>query len=280
MMKALIVAIPLSAAAGFAIGGGIGGGEEAATAAETVTYVDSTAPIEERLTALERIISEERNARLVLEDQLGMIFEELDEMDGEIPRGEAAEPEPAAVAEAVVRPGTPAGYPPEFDSREEYLVSQLVDGGFAPDRANWIVERSTEYQWEAMQARYEARQNGGGFDWEALDPTARLRADIGDTEYERYLEATGQPSVVSVQSVMSTSPASRVGIQPGDEIRSYNGRRIFNMRELQMATNRAEPGTEVVVEVMRNGTPMTVSMPAGPMGVSAGAWGRPRGRGN
>ena len=284
MMKALIVAIPVSLAAGFALGG-LGGTEAPAAAEETVTYVDSTAPIEERLAALERIITEERNARLVLEDQLGMIFEELDEMDGEIPRGAAEEPdapEAPAFAQVTPRPGMLTDAPPGFESREDYLVSQLVEGGFAPDRADWIVERSAEYQWEAMQARYEARQNGEGFDWAALDPTARLRAEIGDAEYERYLEATGQPSVVSVQSVMATSPASRVGLQPGDEIRAYNGQRIFNMRELQMATNRATPGTDVVVEIVRDGAPITVSLPAGPMGVSAGAWGRPRGvgRGN
>ena len=282
-MKAVIVAIPVSLAAGIAIGGVLGGEEEPATAEQTVAYVDSSAPVEERLAALERIISEERNARLVLEDQLNMIFEELDQFDEEISRGGPSE---AEAAEAVVMRAGPGGglrnTPPEFDSREDYLISQLVEGGFSENRADWIVERSAEFQWDAMEARYEARQNGEGFDWATMDPTTRLRAELGDTEYAQYLEATGQPSIVSVQSVMATSPASRVGLQAGDEIRSYDGQRIFNMRELQIATNTASPGTDVVVEVMRNGSPMTVSIPAGPMGVQAGASGRGPGwrRGN
>ncbi len=270
-MKALIVAIPLSLVAGITIGSGLGGDEAPTTAGETVAYFDSTAPIEERLAALERIISEERNARLVLEDQLNMIFEELDQYGEEIPRGGPAVEQ---AAETVVfqagQVGVIGNTQPEFGSREEYLLNQLVEGGFTQDRANWIVERSAEFQWEAMRARYEARQNGEGFDWASLDPTMRLRAELGDVEYEQYLEATGQPSVVSVQSVMATSHADRAGLLPGDEIRSYNGQRIFNVRELQIATNTAAHGTEVVVEVTRNGSPMTVTVPAGPMGVQAG----------
>ncbi|MDJ0910932.1 MAG: PDZ domain-containing protein [Woeseiaceae bacterium] len=271
-MKALIVAIPLSLVAGIAIGSGLGGEESSGTAGETVAYIDSTAPIEERLAALERIISEERNARLVLEDQLNMIYEELDQYDEEIPRGGPAGEESAEVAVAQAGMAAIMGdSSQEFGSREEYLLNQLVEGGFSQDRADWIVERSAEFQWEAMQGRYEARQNGERFDWAELDPTTRLRAEIGDAEYERYLEATGQPSIVSVQSVMATSPAERVGLQPGDEIRSYGGQRIFNVRDLQIATNSAAPGTNVVVEVMRNGSPVTVSMPAGPLGIQAGS---------
>ncbi len=279
-MKVVIGANAVSLTAGYAIGAGLGGGENstADNPAEAAAYIDSTAPIEERLAALERIIAEERNARLVLEDQLSMIFEELDEFDGEISRGGASESDTRAVAQSTFVPGALSNYPPGFDSREEYVISLLIDGGFSPDRANWLVERGEEFRWEAMQARYEAMQNGEGVDWATLNPSNRLRAEIGDVEYEQYLEATGQSSTVSVQSVMATSPASRVGLQPGDEIRTYNGQRIFNMMELQRATMRAAPGTDVVVEVMRDGTPMTVSMPAGPLGITAGARGRPPGR--
>ncbi len=283
MMKAVIAAVAISLAAGIAIGGGYLGGQDTTTenAADTAAYIDSTAPFEERIATLERVIAEERNARLVLEDTLNMLFDELDQYEGEISRGGPAQPTAAEAVDVQTAPmGTLSNRPPGYESREDYLVSQLVGGGFDEDRANYIVDLSEEFQWEAMQARYEARQNGEGFDWASLDPTARLRAELGDSEYEQYLDATGQPSVVAVQSVMATSPANRVGIQPGDEIRAYDGRRIFNMRELPVATNTAAPGTEVVVEVVRDGMPMTLTMPAGPMGVQASgrersaAWGR------
>lgn len=283
-MKAVIVAIAVSLAAGFTLGGVFGETEQPTSQpnpAENAAYIDAGAPIEQRLAALERVIAEERNARVVLEDQLTMLFDELDRIDGETSRGGPQETTVASAAEIAAAEVQTTQTP---SSQRERSVDQLVEGGFSEARADRIVELSAEYQYEAMQARYEARQNGEQIDWfsEDLDPMARLRSELGDAEYEQYLEASGQPSVVAVQSVMPTSPASRIGLQPGDEIRAYNGRRIYNMRELQIATNSAQSGSEVVVEITRDGAPISMSMPAGPMGVTAGAWGRSPGgrRGN
>ena len=101
-----------------------------------------------------------------------------------------------------------------------------------------------------------------------------LRAEIGDTEYEMYLEANGRPTSVGISTVMASSPGERAGLQPGDEIVSYNGQRIFSTSELLQQTMTGGEGN-VVVDVMRDGAPMQLVLPRGPIGVEIG---RNRGR--
>ena len=131
----------------------------------------------------------------------------------------------------------------------------------------------SELQWELLQAGYEA-QNGGANEFRpGLDanPEWRLRQEIGDTEYEQYLEAMGRPTEIGIMEVMASSPASRAGLEAGDVVVSYNGTRIFNSNELRTFAMGGEPGTDAVMEIMRNGTPMQVTLPAGPMGIQMGA---------
>ena len=71
--------------------------------------------------------------------------------------------------------------------------------------------------------------------------------------------------------VMASSPASRAGLKAGDVIVSYNGTRIFNSNELRTFAMGGEPGTDAVVEIVRDGTPMQLTLPAGPMGIQMGA---------
>jgi S1-C subfamily serine protease len=102
---------------------------------------------------------------------------------------------------------------------------------------------------------------------------AALRKDLGDIEYEKYLKATGRPTEVRVMEVYATSNAERSGLKAGDEIVSYNGKRVFDPRELNTMTSQVAAGGSVTVEVKRNGQTMQVSVPAGPLGVSAGGGG-------
>ena len=90
----------------------------------------------------------------------------------------------------------------------------------SPDRAEYILRRESEMRYEQMQAVFEARSSG-----EALDPYNRsfsadalLRNEIGDAEYEMYLQANNRPTSVGVSSVMASSPASEPGCRPATKL--------------------------------------------------------------
>ena len=132
--------------------------------------------------------------------------------------------------------------------------------------------RESELQMEAMQARFEAQRLGEAFDFSdtRLNPGAALRAEIGDTEYEQYLEASRRPTSVRVGAVLESSPGQSAGLQPGDEIIRYDGQRVFNTFELNQQTIQGEPGQSVVIDVRRDGVIMQVVVPRGPIGVTTG----------
>jgi len=149
--------------------------------------------------------------------------------------------------------------------QEQRLAVDLVVAGFAPDRAEWIDRRFRELRMEAMQAKAEARRAGRPppADVEA----ATLRAELGDQDYERFLAARGVPSSVSVMRVLASSAAEHAGMQRGDEIFSYGGKRVFNVQDLNELALDGTRGEPVVVDVRRDGENLRIVLPRGPIGV-------------
>lgn len=156
--------------------------------------------------------------------------------------------------------------------REERENERIRAAGLTPERVAAINRRVDELRVAAQQAQFEAQRTGQRV--EAMNIEASLRKDLGDVEYEKYLKATGRPTEVRVMEVLATSNAERSGLQAGDEIVSYNGKRVFDPRELNTMTTQVAAGGSVTVEVKRNGQTMQVSVPAGPLGVNAGVGGR------
>jgi C-terminal processing protease CtpA/Prc len=153
----------------------------------------------------------------------------------------------------------------------DQLVAQLVAGGFAYERAEWIRSRNDEQLMLLVEARYDAERRGEPLSSEqlaALEPDRVLRKDIGDAEYERYLRALGREPAVNVMTVLENSPAARAGMRAGDRIVSYGGARVFDFREITPLTLQGTPGESVVVELMRDGRPVQILVPRGPLGVS------------
>jgi len=147
----------------------------------------------------------------------------------------------------------------------------MIAAGMSPDRVDWVLQRESELRFESLQARYDARnseQPQNRFD-PSFNPEAMLRAEIGDAEYENYLAANGRSTSVGISSVMASSPGARAGLQTGDEIVSYDGRRVFSASELIQQTMAGGEGN-VVVDVMRDGAPMQIVVPRGPIGVEIG----------
>ena len=123
---------------------------------------------------------------------------------------------------------------------------------------------------QALQAQYDAQRGG-----RPVDPGAgeqSLRTELGEADYERYLQAYGRPTAIPVRDVLASSPAERSGLQPGDEILAYAGKRVFDMRELNALTLEGTPGESVIVEVRREGQSVQLVMPRGPLGITGGGF--------
>ena len=236
-----------------------------------VSHFDDSAATEQRILALEAAVSEERRARQLLEDELLILFAEIDQLaaDREDRRGAEEEDREARDnidSESVAR---------RLQFREERQTTgrldAMIEAGISPDRADYILRRESEMRYEQMQAIYEARSSG-----EPLDPLNRnfnadamLRDEIGDTEYEMYLAADNRPTSVGISSVMASSPGERAGLQAGDEIVGYDGERVFSSSELIQQTMAGGDGN-VVVDVVRDGSAMQIVLPRGPIGVEIG----------
>lgn len=245
----------------------------ATRATPVVAYFDESAPVAERLRALEQTIAAERDARLVLEEQIMLLLEEIDRIDANGPAviaGEVSElvaNREQATERETARRERRAGR--LSSNLREHQLGMLTDAGFAQNRAQAILDRSSELQWEAMQAQFEARSDGRSYNWADLEtnPNWRLRKELGDDDYQRYLEAMGQGTQVTIQNVYESSPAARIGLQAGDQVLAYNGTRVFNTTELRALSAGQPAGGVAVVEIMRNGNRMQLTIPTGPMGV-------------
>lgn len=235
-------------------------------AAAPASSFDTSLPLEERLRVLEQAVSDERYARQLLQEELFVLTSELESFaagrQADIGVDGAVAPERPDVAPSASRRRTGA------DGR----AARLVEAGFAPGQAEWILQRESQLQMEALQARYEAERTGDAMNFFQSRNAASdaLRSELGDADYERYLAATGRPTSIAVSTVLDSSPAQRAGLRPGDEIRAYDGKRIFSMSDLARQTMEGQPGEQVVVDVMRDGVSIQVVVPRGPIGISGG----------
>ena len=241
------------------------------TAADTV-------PLERRIAALE--------ARLdaVVADN-SALADELERLQTQSADANAAAALGSVTSERPIRTATIEGFEGEVpvDLRERIregrfrgdnrdLSTRLVDAGFSDADAERIERRLEELSVAAMEQRYEAMRSGEPQNIvdQMRDGSATLRAELGDADYERYLEATGRPTRVSVSSVLSSSAAESAGVQPGDQIVAYGGERVFDVRELNQVLLEGEPGEPVVVDIERDGQPIQLVIPRGPLGISSG----------
>ena len=123
---------------------------------------------------------------------------------------------------------------------------------------------------QALQAQYDAQRQGKPFDPGQTFGDSALRSDLGDADYERYLKAMGRPTSVAIQNVLASSPAERSGLKSGDEVLSYDGKRVFDLRDLNALTFEGTAGEPVTLSVRREGQTVQLTMPRGPLGVIGG----------
>jgi hypothetical protein len=235
-----------------------------------------------RIAELESALDSEIEQRVALEQRVAELDAALEELRGEASERQADGGRRTAAVVAVQEGTPPFGDAPpgprgfRGPDTTEQRVDRLVAAGFAPDRAAWIEQRTSELTMQAIQAQYQ-RRRGETVDPALLEGTQQtLRQELGDTEYERYLTALGRPTKVGVFNVIPSSPAEVAGLRPGDEILSYGGTRVFDMRELNDLTVEGTPGQPVVLEVQRDGQNLQLVLPRGPIGIGGGPFNRRR----
>jgi hypothetical protein len=147
-------------------------------------------------------------------------------------------------------------------------IELLIVAGFTTDRAAEIVHRESELRVAAAYAEYAASGTVHPLTGAARTASAtKLRAELGDTDYERYLAALGQPTSVVIGSIDPASAAANAGFLPGDEVVAYAGQRVFNARDLTALTEQRQPGETVAATVVRDGQALQLYVAGGPLGL-------------
>lgn len=272
-MKKLTFAIGISLVVGFAAASWI---ETSLISSDTrqidpseagISSFDAAAPVEERIRALELAVIEEREVRQLLEVEILLLREDIEQRNAE--SSEPSEPnEPVFSAGEERREALRAR---RFGVRStQGQIDRLVEAGFPADQAAWIVQREAELQMERLQARYDAMRGNEQqvFVGRGFSQNSELRAELGDADYERFLAANGRPTSVGIGNVIPSSPAQVAGLQPGDEIVRYDGERVFSMMDMAGRIMQGEKEGNVVVDIVRDGVPMQLVLPRGPLGVS------------
>lgn len=273
-MHKSIALVVVGLAAGFVIAAWWGGDSLGPTPESVDTFTAA-----QRLDALEQELAAEARRRREIEAELARLDERVSQSsvvdDSAIAESLdsrsdfSATVEEPAVAEATVTP--PARRPP-FDLDDDELIERFIAAGIAPERAQWIMTRTQELRMQALQAQYEAAREGRPIDptLAAFSPAGTLREELGDADYERYLQALGRPTSVYVRDVLATSPGAQAGIKPGDQVVKFDGERVFDMGELNRLVLEGEPGQMVAVDVMRDGQLVQLYVPRGPIGITGG----------
>ncbi|HVS24643.1 MAG TPA: PDZ domain-containing protein [Gammaproteobacteria bacterium] len=236
-----------------------------------------------RFADLERQLAAETERRGALEQRVGELDAQIEALRAAVataPPGDRAANRADSSAASAGAGATPQGFGRRFrgPATGEQRIEQLVDAGFSPDRAAWIEKRTAELTMQAMQAQYAQRRGENVDEAQLRSPDQTLRTELGDADYERYLDALGRPTKIAVFNVLASSPAEKAGLKAGDQILSYGGQRVFDVRELNDLTLQGTPGQPVTLEVQRDQQTVQLVIPRGPIGIGGGPAGGQFGR--
>lgn len=176
---------------------------------------------------------------------------------------------------------TPPDEQRPFDRRPNRAVAPresidaLVTAGVDEQTAQGIQSRGDQYQLARLELLDQAAREGwtGSEQLEerllALEEEkVDLRAELGDSRYDRYLFEAGLANRVEVASVIGGSSADQAGLEVGDLIIRYANDRVFQPRELQDATRSGLRGEYVQLELDRGGQSLSADIPRGPLGIT------------
>ena len=271
-MKTILATGILSATAAFAAATWVYAPPESASIATGASNFNAGLADADRIAALERAVSQEQQARQLLQEEVMQLTDELADLRDGAPANESGQR---------VAP-TPEQIAARTESRRQRLqrrndpgfrAARLTEAGIDPATAEWIVRREEELQMQSLRAAFEAERNddsSAAVGGQGIASGDILRSELGDVDYERYLQANGRPTRIGVSSVLGSSPAQSAGVLPGDEIVRYDGERVFSINDIHAVAKLGEQGQGVVMEVVRDGQAMQVVIPRGPLGITGG----------
>jgi len=202
---------------------------------------------------LQRKIEQERQQRMALAGQLSELNAQDEALSATLDNQAFSAPNPMTRTESY-----------------QDGIDMLIDAGFDQRDAQRIIELEADLQRQIFSSRFGTRRANPRELFLAMNQT--LRSELGDEKYERYLETIGSPTSVNVGQVLPDSAGASAGLQEGDNIISYDGERVFSISDLQQATQTGAEGQTVVMEVIRDGVPVTLVLPRGTIGISAGGF--------
>lgn len=258
---AAVAGLALGLGAGAALRGALGGGSGPASAPPPPDWSRA-------LASLRADLSAERDARRSLEAEVDLLRQAL---------GDVAQEGPTREAEAGAgRKDRPAGGGAGAARKSArapgaFAEDQLVARGLPASEASRLRERYDQQELSELELRNRAMREGWlgrpRYDLELRALREKLRAEVGDDDYDRMLWAAGRSNRVAVAGVLSGSPAEAAGLQVGDVVISYAGHGIFDGNELIQATVHADPGGHSRLVVLRNGEETSFDVPNGALGM-------------
>jgi hypothetical protein len=150
----------------------------------------------------------------------------------------------------------------------------LIAAGIDGQTADWIQQQLDKRQLDELFLRNQAIREGWINTPRFRNALAKLksgfnalRGEIGDDDFDRLLFAVGRNNRVAISEVMNNSPAQQFGLNAGDTIIRYDGKRILSAQELQALTAEGDTASPVLVEIVRQGQAMSLYVSGGPLGV-------------
>lgn len=229
--------------------------------------------VDQIVESLIQILDEEIAERRILAEQLDDLQSEMTDLKQNL----RARVEGAFAAGAGGRVSSNEGRDTSQERRaqsDQTISTKLAAAGFSPQQIESLRQRQGEMQMRQIEIDDRARREG----WvntpqyyeevnNTINGSDAIRQDLGDDAYDRYLHASGRPNRISVSSVIETSPARQAGLIPGDVILRYGGERVFSSQQLVNLRSAGASGMPVAVDIVRNGEPIQITMPRGPMGI-------------
>ena len=95
---------------------------------------------------------------------------------------------------------------------------------------------------------------------------AESPGELEESDYDRYLYASGRPNRLEAGEVLAGGSANHAGLRKGDVILRYDDVRIFGPGDLLVTSSRGEGGSSVRMEILREGRRRTLYIDRGPLG--------------